>query len=215
MGFLDAVSPLSRRWRRISKEATDAIFRAAAHQAQAAGIRDPAKEAARLAGLYSIVRRPRRWQEFGEVAFHIAVSYPPDLAYTILYNLRGCLADQRYDPVPLILKALEEMQGFKPSHAQLHTGPSGSGQAAFHDSSVRAGKAAQILAREISTVPLRYASGIWVAANPRAQPFIHAALKEFNPRAERILSARPRTWWLTPTGAVRGLLGILFGRDQS
>src|SRR5580658_5951904 len=119
MGFLDAVSPLSRRWRRISKEATDAIFRAAAHQAQAAGIRDPAKEATRLAGLYSIERRPPRWQEFGEVAFHLTVSYPPDLAYVILYRLRDAIPNLRYDPVPLVLKALEEMQGFRPSHAQL------------------------------------------------------------------------------------------------
>jgi hypothetical protein len=214
MGFLDAVSPLSRRWRRISKEATDAIFRAAAHQAQAAGIRDPAKEATRLAGLYSIERRPPRWQEFGEVAFHITVSYPPDLAYTILYSLRGCVAGARHDPVPLILKALEEMQGFRPSHAQLNMELSGSGDDAFHDASVRAGKAAQILAREISTVPLRYASGIWVAANPKAQPFIHAALKEFNPRAAQILAQRPKTWWLTSTGIVRGLLGMLFGKDE-
>ena len=86
MGFLDAISPLSRRWRRISKEATDAIFRAAAHQAQAAGIRDPANEAKRLAGLYSIERRAPRWQEFGELGFHITASYPPDLAYTVLYS---------------------------------------------------------------------------------------------------------------------------------
>lgn len=148
------------------------------------------------------------------MAFHITVSYPPDLAYTILYSLRG-VTGVRHDPVPLILKALEEMQGFRPSHAQLNMELTGSVHDAFHDSSIRAGKAAQILAREISTVPLRYASGIWVAANPRAQPFIHAALREFNPRAAQILARRPKTWWLTSTGIVRGLLGMLFGKDES
>jgi hypothetical protein len=215
MGLLDTFTPLSRRWRRISKEATEAIFRAAGHQARTIGIRDPAKESARLVELYKLQRRAPRWQEFGDLGLHLTVSYPPDLAYVVLYGLRGVVPDLGYDPVPLLLKALEEMYGFRPSRTQLQTDASILGLDEFNSPEGRAKKAAQILARELSTVPLRYASGIWVAADPKAKPFIYAALSDFNPRAAKILSARPKTWWLTPTGAARGLLGILFGKDET
>lgn len=212
MGFLDAVTPSSRRWRRISKEATEAIFRAAAHQAHAAGINDPRSESNRLAAIYSIESSRRRWQDFGEVAFHLMVSYPPDLAYVVLYGLREAQR-VRNDPVPLVLKALEEMYSFRPSQAKLSSDISARLDEVFTSPHKRAECAAQILARELSTVPLRYASGIWITANQKARPFIHAAFTSFNPRAAQILARRPKNWILTPSGIGRKLFELLFGRD--
>jgi hypothetical protein len=117
--------------------------------------------------------------------------------------------------VPLVLKALEEMHGFRPSFSELKVDASLHNRAEFSGSNDRARAAARILAREISVVPLRHASGICAIADPKALPFILAALKDFNPRAASILATQPKSWWLTRTGLLRGLFGILFGKDET
>jgi hypothetical protein len=213
MGFLDAITPSGRRWNRISKEATEAISRAAAHQCHAAGFPDPLSESKRLAAIYSIDGGRRTWQDFGEVAFHLMVTYPPDLAYVILYGLRE-VSRAGNDPVPLVLKALEEMYGFRPTCANLSPDAAGRYDDAFTRAEKRAELAAHILARELSTMPLRYASGVWTSANEKARPYIHAALVNFNPRAAQLLERSPRAWILTPVGIVRSIVELLFGRDE-
>jgi len=214
MGFIGSVVPASRRWKRISGEAAQSIFRAAAQQANARGIRDANEEATRLTALYRIEGKPPRWQDFGELAFHLLVSYPPDLAYVIVYGIRVTARGLRYDPVPLILKALEEMYNFQPSHADLKTDHHIRSLDVFNNARSRADQAAQILAREISVAPFRHASGIWTTANPKARPFIHAAMRDFNPRAAQILTGNPNASWLTAPGILRALFQLFFGKDE-
>ncbi len=214
MAILDTVTPLSRRWDKIAKESAEAVLRAAHHQAYLQRISDYREEARCLSKLYSLEQRPSKWQEYGEFALHLAVSYPPDLAYTILYGLRDAMPGVRFDPAPLALKALEEMHHFRPSNASLRLELTPGIIEAIRNPSVRAERAAHVLVREISCVPLRHASGIWNAMNPTAKPFVRAAMNAFNPRAARILSEEPKTWWLTPAGFLRGLFQMIFGEDQ-
>jgi hypothetical protein len=169
-----------------------AFVRAAQYQAQLHRVTDPGQEMVRLLASYGLIHTPADWHEYGGLALHLSVAYPPDLALALLYSIREVKPRVQRDPRPFVLKALEEMVEFRVSTApvplQLHP----NAELATRGPEDRARRAAQILAREISSLPLRQASSIWDIAGPRSKPFLREALESFNPRAAAILAqARP------------------------
>ena len=213
MAIIDFVIPAARRWARISEEAQDAVARAASHQAQLRGISDPTHEIARLLALHGLSHTPPNWQEYGGLALYLAVAYPPDLAYFVLYSARHVGPAVPRDLVPYVLKALEEMVNFRVPHVPVVLRDYPDAEVAARSPEWRAEKAAHVLAREISCVPLRYASGIWEIVNPRAKPFLRSAIEAFNPRAAAILARGSRAHFMTPAGVARGVFRLMFGKD--
>jgi hypothetical protein len=212
MGFLDLLTPKSRKWRRHSRSCQDTMMRAAAVQGRSLGLNNPMPLAVELVNHYSLNRKQANWQEFGEVAFHLLAQWPPDLAYVILYGLREVKAMEGRDVVPFVLKAVEMMPHFNPTSANMRlTAPRNNPQL-LKDSNERARSAAKLLAREISNVPLRWASGIYRSMDGTTKPFVAEQLKAYNPVGAAILLSDHGSWLLTKSGVLKGLMRMLFGR---
>ena len=121
------------------------------------------------------------------------------------------------DPVPLMLKAMEMLYYFKPNRALLHMEINGVARQLMDNHTERAKFCAKIIARELSNVPLRWASGIYSALDPKVKQLVQEQLREFNPKAADILLKGSSSWLLTPTGLLRvilrSVLRILFGKE--
>jgi len=214
MAILDHLTSASRRWVRLAATSTELLYRAAAQQGWQCNVPDPRAEAQRLAGLYAIEEKPRQWTEYGDIAFHLAIGYLPDLAYVVLYCLRHVRLNLAYDPIPYILKAIEELPHLRPERVRLHLPMTPEVQAAIASSEERARRAARVLVREICCVPLRHASGIYATMDPAVKPAVEAELRAFSPRAAAIIRGGSMAHLLTWSGFTRWLLRLLFGRDE-
>jgi tetratricopeptide (TPR) repeat protein len=202
--ILDNITRSSRQWKRICHKYMDAIQRAASLQAQQLGITAAENEAMHIINLYSVRWKQRDWREYGDVAFHLIAKYPPDLAYIIIYSFRG--AKSIYDPVPLILKAVEQIYYLRPRNLRLHLEMTEEVEKLLDCSEERAEKGAKIIAREISVSPLHHASGILHNEVESAiKPFINKQLSVFNPQGHELLMKASRIWLLTPTGLLKRL----------
>jgi hypothetical protein len=139
--------------------------------------------------------------------------YPPDLAYAIIYALRDVKPGCGSDPVPLLLKAVEMMYCFKPAAVSLHL-PSKILSQKFRDNPQEILRAsARILVREISGVPLRWASGIYLALDATVKPVVREQLREFNPSGAAMLGDGNYAWLFTKSGLLRALYRICFGKE--
>lgn len=213
MAILDKLTRASRRWEKLAAKSKEVIQRAASLQAQQYGVHSPIEEARRLALLYAVKRKRRDWREYGDIAFHLIATWPSDLAYMTLYAFREMHSELGYDPVPFILKAMEEIYHLRPENLELHLGMTEQVRRLFDDPAERGRTGAKIIAREISIVPLRWASGIYNTLDPAVKPFVEEQLREFNSHGADILSKGLRTWLLTRAGLARRLIRLLFGKD--
>lgn len=83
------ISSDSKRWDDKAKHAGELIIASARLQQQQARIAEPLDEARRVWALYKVGSKKQAWTEFGDVAFHFAAAYPPDLGYFLIYAMRG------------------------------------------------------------------------------------------------------------------------------
>lgn len=212
MAILDKLTQTSRHWEKLAAKSREAIFRAASLQAQQYGV-SPIEEARRLALLFVVRRKRRDWREYGDIAFHLIATWPSDLAYMTLYAFREMRSEFGYDPVPFVLKATEEIYHLRPENLELHIEMTEQVRRLFDDQGERARKGAKIIAREISVISLRWASGIYIRLDPTVKSFVDEQLREFNPEGADILSEGSRAWLLTRSGLFDCLISFLFGRD--
>lgn len=203
----------SSDWADISSQCTQALYRAAGQQAVQCRIQDPLAEARRLVELYGVDGKPQNWIDYGDIACHLVAVYPPDLAYVILYSIRRLSLKLSYDPVPYILKALEKLGYLLPDNVLLHVPTAAEIQLVLGTPEERSRRAARVLIREISCVPLRHASGIYQTMDRIQKKYVEVELAQFNPRAAAILFRGSSVWVWTKTGFFRWLLQFLFGPD--
>jgi hypothetical protein len=189
------------------------MMRAARVQGRSLGLTNPMPLAAELVNRYALTRKQADWREFGEVAFHLVSQWPPDLAYLILYGFREVDGMQGRDVVPFVLKAVEMMPHFNPTSARTQLVAPRNNAQLLTDPHERARSAAKLLAREISNVPLRWASGIYHSMDETIRPFVAEQLKAYNPIGASILLNDRRSWLLTKGGFFKGLMRICFGKD--
>jgi len=213
MGIIDYLIPKARKWQNITKKAQDLILRAAQVQAQKRNI-DPFKEAIHLSDIYNVKWKNKDWREYGDIAFHIIASYPPDLGYIIIYGFRKLKSKIGYDPVPFILKAIEMIYHLRPWKLNLHIEVDERCKKLFDSPEERAKAGAKIIAREISITPLRHASGIYKIMEPNMKLFVKEELKVFNPEAYKIWVKGSRLYLLTKEGILRWITNFLFGRER-
>jgi hypothetical protein len=166
-----------------------------------------------LARQYQLEAKAADWHEFGDLAFHLVTVWPPDLAYVIIYALREVKPGYGSDPVPLVMKAIEMMYCFKPAAVSLHLPPTAQWQKMENDPHERLRASAKILAREISGVPLRWASGIYHALDTTVKPVVLEQLRQFNPGGAAMLERHGYAWLFTKSGLLRVLFKICFGRE--
>ena len=219
MAILDRLTRKDREWHDHAQRCGETIMRAAGVQARQHGLSDVLSPAGRLIELYGLRDNPRDWREFGAVAFHLVATWPPDLAYMILYAMREIKPPLAYDPVPLVMKAMEMLRHLRSENVTLHLEMGGQAQELAGDPDIRARACACVIARELSGVPLRWASGIYSALELELKPFVQEELKRFNPRAADILLKGNYSWVRTGTGLHRLLqrvwriiLRVLFGK---
>ncbi|MBI3933975.1 MAG: hypothetical protein HY316_04735 [Acidobacteria bacterium] len=213
MAVLDRITKRARQWDEHAARCGDTIMRAAAVQGRGYSISAPGCEAKRLAALYTIRDKHKDWREYGDVALHLAAAWPPDLAYSILYALRELQAEIGYDPVPLTLKAVEMLYYLRCERIKLHLERTGRVCQLMDEPVERAKCGARIIARELSVVPLRWASGIYDALDPGMKPFVQEQLREFNPKAADILLKSRSSRLLTRPRLLRLIFRVLFGRQ--
>lgn len=208
---------LSRQWAELAARAAPLVVRAAQEQARLAHL-DIDSEAERLWTLYEMANKPPQWRDYGDIALHLAVSHPPDLAYALVYALRERGKSAGVDPVPMILTAVERLFFVLPGNLRLHLDRDL--EAVREPPPERARRAMRILVREVSVTSYPHAAGIWRQIDARLQPFLREALAEFNPRGAEIL-ARSGGAWLQSSAGVRNallrlrkwLLRMLFGKE--
>lgn len=208
------LSGKSRRWQELSSMAQKLVRRAASLQARQYGINSFVAEANRLSVVYDMQHKSKDWREYGDIAFHLIATYPPDLAFLILYSFRDVNQKIGYDCVPYILKAAEEIYHLRPQNLTLSLDMTNSVKKLFDDSLERAKAGAKLIAREISGAPLRHASGICELMDSRVKSFIEDELRSFNPKGAEILFKASRAWILTPIGFLRWMMRILFGKQK-
>ncbi len=213
MGMLDSLAPKSRLWKRQAEKCAREVMRAASVQAHACGMANIIGAARELARQYQLEAKAADWHEYGDVAFHLVTVWPPDLAYAIIYAFREVKHGCGYDPVPLVLKAVEMMYCFKPAAVTLHLPPTAEWQKMWNDPQERLRASAKILAREISGVPLRWASGIYRALDTTVKPVVLEQVRHFNPAGAAILERCGYSWLFTKSGLLRVLFRTCFGRE--
>lgn len=189
-------------------------MRAAAIQGRSHGMANPLLSATRLVADYSLHTRQSDWREYGEVAFHLVYQWPPDLGYVILYSLREVNALKGRDVVPFVLKAVEMLPHFNPIPSRLHLPGPGNKQQLWTDPDERSRAAAKLLARELSNVPLRWASGIYRSMDGTIKPFVAEQLKTYNPAGSAILFGKQHEWLLTKSGLLKAIMRLCFGGDS-
>jgi hypothetical protein len=212
--MLGMLSGKSRRWQELSFKARESVGRAASLQARQYGINSFVTEANRLSQIYDIRHKRKDWREYGDIAFHLIATYPPDLAFFILYGFRDVEFKVEYDPVPYILKATEEIYHLRPHNLKLSLNMTGRVKNLFDDPMERAKAGAKLIAREISGAQLSHASGILDLMDSRAKSHIEDELRSFNPKGAEILFKASRAWILTRTGFLRWIMRILFGKGK-
>lgn len=219
MAIVDQLTKRDRLWHAHAHRCAETVMRAAGIQGRQHGIDSPIDAARELANLYYIPAKPRHWQEYGDVAFHLVATWPPDLAYAIVYALRELQSEIGHDPVPYVLKATEMMYDFRPEMVDLHLEAAPRTSDLVADPTARATAAAKLLARELSVVPLRWASGILHSMKPTAKKFVSQELQAFNPDGAAVLLGERYRWLLTGTGLVRWstrcVMHVLFGKQGS
>ena len=107
MATIDRLTKRARQWREHADRSRETIMRAAAFQASQHRLHNPLTSTRHLATLYAMSAKQQNWLEYGDVALHLVAAWPPDLAYLILYGLRELQSEIGYDPVPLVLKAVD------------------------------------------------------------------------------------------------------------
>ncbi len=216
MATLDRLTRRGRAWHAQAEKCAQTVMQAAGAQARSHGIADPVAAASELVERYALRSRQRNWQEFGGVAFHLVASWPTDLAYALLYATREVKPPLGYDAVPLVMKAIEMLSRLRVDNETVHLELSGRAQLLAEDLDERARAAARVLVRELSNVPLRWASGIYTGMDERMKPVVEQELRKFNPRGAPILLGASRAYLLTSTGALRTLSRafnrIVFGK---
>jgi hypothetical protein len=216
MAFLDRITRRGRAWHAQATRSAQTVMQAAGAQARSHGVTDPVAAASELVELYSLRSRQPIWREFGGVAFHLVASWPTDLAYVLLYATREVKPRLGYDAVPPVMKAIELLPRLRVENATLRLELSGRARLLAEDLDERARAAARVLVRELSSVPLRWATGIYVGMDERMKPIVAHELLKFNPCGAPILLGASRAHLLTGTGALRALLRALsrlvFGR---
>jgi hypothetical protein len=213
MATLDRLTRKAREWQQRADESSRKIQRAATVQARQYELSDPGSAARTLAATYGMLRKPGDWREYGDVALHLVAAWPPDLAYLCLYGLREMRPELGYDPVPLVLKAVEMLYHLDCGRVELRLEPDERVGRLLRDPEERARGSAKIIAREISVTPLRWASGIFNSVDPDVRPFVREQLVEFNPTAARILAEGTSSRFLTWNGLVQAVFRLLFGRE--
>jgi hypothetical protein len=196
---------LSRQWGELAARAAPLVVRAAQEQARQAHL-DIDGEAKRLWILYEMANKPRQWREHGDIALHLAVSHPPDLAYALVYAIREQGKSAGIDPVPMILTAIERLFFVRPENLRLHLDRHL--DAAREPPRERARRAMRILVREVSVTSYPHAAGIWREIDERLRPFLREALAEFNPRGAEILARSGGAWLRSRAGARNALLRL-------
>lgn len=198
------------RWRELAERASSLIVRASQQQRVQARIGELSQEVRRLSNLYDVPRKKPDWRDYGDLALHLAAAYPPDLAYVIIYGFRELVSGS--DPVPLIMMALEKLYYLRPDQLILQLDASAATHDLCRSAAARAERAMRILAREVSTTPYPYATGICDRFDPRIKPFLFQALLQFNPEGAPMLSKGPKAWMRTGVGVKRLLWRVLFGQ---
>ncbi len=158
--------------------------------------------------------KPSRWQDHGDVAFHLAAAYRPDLAYCLVYAFRDIR--ERPDPVPLIMTALEHLIHLRPTTISIHLPATVDLENLRRNPRELATRGARILAREVSVAPYAHATGIYAHWDSAAKSILVDALREFNPDGAAVLAKDSKAWMRTGTGFLSGTLHVLwrifFGR---
>jgi hypothetical protein len=210
MGFLTSSRLAARQWSIQSSKAHELIIRAANIQAVQRGI-DLEQEATRLARGYRLAQKPADWRDYGDIAFHLVAAYPPDLAYLLVYTISRLNLGRRVGRAPFMLKAIEQLYAVRPRRFTLQVTMSDDNALLWQDPVERARRAARVLVRELSTVPLRYASGAYHQINSATKPYVDEELASFNPAAAALLP-KSKAWVFTPQALGRAFFRILFGQ---
>lgn len=218
MGLLDNLTQKSRVQNERATQVSVQIQRAAYLQAQVCGIRSPEEEINRLNNLYNISNKSRDWRDWGDIAFHFAASYPPDLAYLLIYALRQLQPVLGYDPVPYVFLAVQNLHRFRPDRALLRVERMAELEPFFSDSPTRSRAAAKLITRELSVTPLRHASGILACLDESIRLLALKELQHFDPEGATMLSRGNRMYLTTGAGllrfALRGMSRLLFGKED-
>lgn len=220
MATLDRLRKKDRQWHEYAEQCGKTILRAAAVQGRQHGMRDPISAANRLAESYNIRNKSKDWREYGDVAFHLAVTWPPDLAYIVIYAFREIQPPIGYDPVPLIMKALEMLRYLRHENMIIQIEMDERIRKIAENPNELAKASAKLLVRELSSVPLRWATGIYRALDSEVRNSVRQELLEFNPKSAKILLKGGFSWLLTGTGLLqilnsiwRAIHKILFGKE--
>ncbi len=200
MGKIDKLTRQSRSWNERALRISQQIQRAAALQAQARAVRSAEEEASRLNDYYGIWAKRRDWRQFEDVAFHIAASYRADLGYLLIYALRQYQTSLGYDPVQYVFFALQNLHLFRPYYVSRCVELIPEAEVFSRDSRTRGRAAAKLIVRELSTVPLRWASGIFAGLDATMRELVLEELQRFNPEGARILSRGSRGHLLSRVG---------------
>ena len=207
MATLDNLSKKDRKWLKHADKCAGLMMQAASVQARQYGI--TFKSAAdQLAELYNIKEKKEDWRNYGDVAFHIVVTWPADLAYRIIYSLRDSKLKPNYDPIPLIMKALEMLRYLKYQNLNLHLEPNENFYRLANDKLERSKAAAKIIVRELSCVPLRWSIGIYRNIDPEMKSIVAEQMEEYNKDGAKILLSGSWAWLLTGAGILNILLRI-------
>lgn len=177
----------SQAWDEACSQNMEQIHRAALLQAIGAGIDSLIHEATLLGEQHQLLTKTQHWPEFGGIALHLTAGYRPDLGYAITYALRELEPPLKYDPVPLIFTALQNMHHMRMSviTRSSHHFPQGE---VFGDSSARVHAAASLIAREISVAQFRYAQAILGQLDATMQRSVIEQMERFNPHGLTLLS---------------------------
>jgi hypothetical protein len=210
---MELVNRASAEWDQLKERSAELIIRAAQCQAFQARIPDLGSEASRLWSLYEGDSKKADWREFGDLAFHLCASYPPDLAHAILYGFRAVRSPGGCDPVPFTMKALENLFYLRPAALTLRLEASPEVARLVRDPLDRAQRAMRILVREISGSPYSAATGIYAQMDSQTRSIFLAALTQFNPNGAKIIAKGSRAWMRTPTGLLRLIWRLIFGNE--
>ena len=216
MAFLDKLTPKGRRWWRVAQKAGDTIMRAARIQGQQKGIRSVRDEAERLGKLYAIEDKGKTWKDYGDIAFHLIASYPPDLGFMVVYGFQVFQQKRGFEPIPFLFKAIEQSRylnlQFWPQ-CQNELGHLEDFKLLANNLDERARKAAKLLARELSGAVLTNASAIFhFDMDPRMKPLVMEEFKKFNPEAAKILDKSKYYWLFTGSAALKYFSHLVFGK---
>jgi tetratricopeptide (TPR) repeat protein len=176
----------SQAWAEACNPIMEQIHRAALLQARAAGIDSLIHEATRLNEQHQLLTKTRDWPAFGGIALQLTAGYLPDLGYSITYALRELDPPLKYDPVPLIFTALQNMHHMRMSviTRTAHHFPQGE---VFWDSSARVHAAASLIAREISVAQFHYARAILGQLDATMHRSVIEQMERFNPHGLTLL----------------------------